>query len=421
MRILVAGSGAREHALCWRLSRDPGVDRVVCAPGNAGIARSFPTLPVDAADPEALLDAAERERIDLTVVGPEVPLGRGIADLFSARGRPIFGPRRLAAQLETSKAFAKDFMQRHAVPTARYRVCDTAADALAILGTGEFGESVVVKADGLAAGKGVVVAETRADAEAAVQAAMVDRVFGNAGSRIVIEERLIGPEVSFFVIADGEYAVPLVAAQDHKRIFDGDRGPNTGGMGAFAPSPLVDAALTDRILDEIVRPVLHGLIVEGSPYRGVLYCGLMLTADGPKVIEFNVRFGDPEAQVVLPMIAEPFTPILWAAATGALRPARVSISAESHVGVVIAAGGYPGDVRTGDRIDGIDDASEALVFFAGVKAHDGALVTSGGRVMTVVGKGATFRVAIDRAYSAVSRIRFGGMQYRSDIGQKALA
>jgi phosphoribosylamine---glycine ligase len=421
MRILVAGSGAREHALCWRLSRDPGVDRVVCAPGNAGIARSFPTLPVDAADPEALLDAAERERIDLTVVGPEVPLGRGIADLFSARGRPIFGPRRLAAQLETSKAFAKDFMQRHAVPTARYRVCDTAADALAILGTGEFGESVVVKADGLAAGKGVVVAETRADAEAAVQAAMVDRVFGNAGSRIVIEERLIGPEVSFFVIADGEYAVPLVAAQDHKRIFDGDRGPNTGGMGAFAPSPLVDAALTDRILDEIVRPVLHGLIVEGSPYRGVLYCGLMLTADGPKVIEFNVRFGDPEAQVVLPMIAEPLTPILWAAATGALRPARVSISAESHVGVVIAAGGYPGDVRTGDRIDGIDDASEALVFFAGVKAHDGALVTSGGRVMTVVGKGATFRVAIDRAYSAVSRIRFGGMQYRSDIGQKALA
>jgi phosphoribosylamine---glycine ligase len=421
MRILVVGSGAREHALCWRLSRDPGVDRVVCAPGNAGIARSFPTLPVDAADPEALLDAAERERIDLTVVGPEVPLGRGIADLFSARGRPIFGPRRLAAQLETSKAFAKDFMQRHAVPTARYRVCDTAADALAILGTGEFGESVVVKADGLAAGKGVVVAETRADAEAAVQAAMVDRVFGNAGSRIVIEERLIGPEVSFFVIADGEYAVPLVAAQDHKRIFDGDRGPNTGGMGAFAPSPLVDAALTDRILDEIVRPVLHGLIVEGSPYRGVLYCGLMLTADGPKVIEFNVRFGDPEAQVVLPMIAEPLTPILWAAATGALRPARVSISAESHVGVVIAAGGYPGDVRTGDRIDGIDDASEALVFFAGVKAHDGALVTSGGRVMTVVGKGATFRVAIDRAYSAVSRIRFGGMQYRSDIGQKALA
>jgi phosphoribosylamine---glycine ligase len=421
MRILVAGSGAREHALCWRLSRDPGVDRVVCAPGNAGIARSFPTLPVDAADPEALLDAAERERIDLTVVGPEVPLGRGIADLFSARGRPIFGPRRLAAQLETSKAFAKDFMQRHAVPTARYRVCDTAADALAILGTGEFGESVVVKADGLAAGKGVVVAETRADAEAAVQAAMVDRVFGNAGSRIVIEERLIGPEVSFFVIADGEYAVPLVAAQDHKRIFDGDRGPNTGGMGAFAPSPLVDAALTDRILDEIVRPVLHGLIVEGSPYRGVLYCGLMLTADGPKVIEFNVRFGDPEAQVVLPMIAEPLTPILWAAATGALRPARVSISAESHVGVVIAAGGYPGDVRTGDRIDGIDDASEALVFFAGVKAHDGALVTSGGRVMTVVGKGATFRAAIDRAYSAVSRIRFGGMQYRSDIGQKALA
>jgi phosphoribosylamine---glycine ligase len=420
MQILVVGSGAREHALCWKLSRDPGVDRVVCAPGNAGIAGQFPTVAVDPDDPESLLALAEREAIDLTVVGPEAALARGIADLFSARGRPIFGPRRLAAQLETSKAFAKDFMQRHRVPTARYRVCGDAETALRSIRSGEFGDTLVVKADGLAGGKGVVVADTRADAESAIQAAMVDRAFGDAGSRIVLEERLDGPEVSFFVIADGEYAVPLVAAQDHKRIFDDDRGPNTGGMGAFAPSPLVDDAMRDRILSEIVRPVLYGMILEGSPYRGVLYCGLMLTADGPKVIEFNVRFGDPEAQVVLPMIAEPLAPLLWAAATGVLRSAHVAVSPEPHVGVVLASRGYPGDVQTGQRISGLDKVEDALVFFAGVKDNGGVLVTSGGRVMTVVGKGATFKAAIDNAYSAVSQIAFDGMQYRRDIGRRAL-
>jgi phosphoribosylamine--glycine ligase len=421
MRILVVGSGAREHALCWRLARDPGVDRILCAPGNAGIARQFDTVFVDSADPAAILELAESERIDLTVIGPEAPLSRGVADLFSARGRPIFGPRRLAAQLETSKAFAKQFMQRHGVPTARYRVCTTATDALDAVRSGEFGEMVVVKADGLAGGKGVVVAETRAEAEAAVATMMVDRVFGDAGNAIVLEERLEGPEVSFFVIADGEYVVPLVAAEDHKRIFDGDRGPNTGGMGALAPSPRMDAALRDRILTEIVRPVLDGLILNGSPYRGLLYCGLMLTADGPKVIEFNVRFGDPEAQVVLPMIAQPLTPILWAAATGVLRSSHVATSHEPHVGVVLAAPGYPGDVTTGQRIDGLDNLDDAVVFFAGVNSRNGELVTSGGRVLTVVGKGASFADAIARAYRGVSHIRFEGMQYRRDIGQKALA
>ena len=420
MRILVVGSGAREHALCWRLSRDPGVERVICAPGNAGIARQYATAALDVNDPADALTIAEQLRVDLTVVGPEAALAQGIGDLFSARGRPIFGPRRVAAQLESSKAFAKDFMQRHGVPTARYRVCDTAENALSAIRSGEFGESLVVKADGLAAGKGVVVAESRAVAEAAVRAAMVEHAFGDAGSRVVLEERLVGPEVSFFVIADGEFAVPLVAAQDHKRIFDEDRGPNTGGMGAFAPSPLVDEAMRDRILTEIVQPVLHGLILNGSPYRGLLYCGLMLTAEGPKVIEFNVRFGDPEAQVVLPMITEPLAPLLWAAATGVLRSSTVALSPLPHVGVVVAAPGYPGDVRAGQRIEGLADVDDALVFFAGVKSQGEGLVTSGGRVLTVVGKGATFQEAIDRAYAGVSRIHFAGMQYRHDIGRSAL-
>ena len=421
MKILVIGSGAREHALCWRLARDPGVDHVLCAPGNAGIARQFTCAPLDMSDPAAVLTLAEEHRIDLTVVGPEVPLANGVADLFARRGRPLFGPRQAAAQLETSKAFAKDFMRQHEVPTARYRVALSADDALAAIRSGEFGDTLVVKADGLAAGKGVVVAETRVEAEAAVRAAMIDQTFGQAGSRIVLEERLEGPEVSFFAIADGEFVVPLVAAQDHKRIFDGDRGPNTGGMGAFAPTPLIDDAMRDRVLAEIVRPVLHGMILNGSPYRGVLYCGLMMTSEGPKVIEFNVRFGDPEAQVVLPMIDQPLVPILWAAATGVLRSSHIAVSTQAHVGVVLAAEGYPGEVRTGQRIHGLDAVDDALVFCAGVKAHDGELVTSGGRVLTVVGSGANFHEAIEKAYAGVSRIRFDGMQYRRDIGLKALA
>jgi phosphoribosylamine---glycine ligase len=423
MKILVVGGGAREHALCFRLRSDPGVDRVTCAPGNAGIAREFPTVPVDPADAEAVLALVEQQQIDLTVVGPEAPLARGIVDLFGARGRAIFGSRRLAAQLETSKAFAKDFMTRHHVPTARFRVCGTPEEALTCIRRGELGGAPVVKADGLAGGKGVVVSATPEEAEAAVRAAMIDASFGAAGSRVVLEERLTGPEVSFFVIADGEHAVPLVAAQDHKRIFDEDRGPNTGGMGAFAPSPLVDAELQSRVFREIVRPVLTGLIMEGAPYRGVLYVGLILTPDGPKVIEFNVRLGDPEAQVVLPAIAEPLTPLLWASATGVMRSSAVRVTDQAHVGVVLAAKGYPGDVETGQRIEGLDrvatECPDVLVFHAGVAEKDGALVTAGGRVMTIVGRGPTFEIAIARAYDAVSRIHFDGMQYRRDIGAKA--
>ena len=424
MNVLVVGSGAREHALCRTLARDPEVVQVVCAPGNAGLAREFRTTAVDLTNPAAILALAELERADLTVVGPELPLGHGVVDAFAPSKRPIFGPCQAAARLETSKAFAKEFMARHGVPTARYRICTDANDALSAIRRGDLGPLVVVKADGLAAGKGVVVADSVTDAENAVKAAMVDRAFGDAGSAVVLEERLEGPEVSFFVIADGERFVPLVAAQDHKRIFDDDRGPNTGGMGAFAPTPLVDDALSARIGREVVSPVLRGLAAEGAPYRGVLYCGLMLTGYGPKVIEFNVRFGDPEAQVVLPMIAEPLSRVLLAAATGALPETPLRMSAEPHVGLVLAAHGYPGDVRSGDRIVGLDRLAEecpdVLTFFAGVKTKNGDLVTSGGRVMTLVGKGPTFESAIATAYAGASRVSFEGMQFRRDIGRKAL-
>jgi phosphoribosylamine--glycine ligase len=370
-----------------------------------------------------VLALATAERIDLTVVGPEAPLAQGVADLFRAHGRRIFGPTRAAARLETSKAFAKDFMCRHGVPTARYRVCGSPDEARAVIRSGELGESLVVKADGLAAGKGVVVADDRRAAEAAVEAAMIARRFGDAGARVVLEERLVGPEVSFFVIADGERRLPLVSAQDHKRLLDDDLGPNTGGMGAFAPSPLVDDGLAARIGREVVDPVLEGMRAEGTPFQGFLYCGLMLTATGPRVIEFNVRFGDPEAQVVLPLIDEPLAPILWAAADGRLTRMMCRVRSEVTVGVVLAAAGYPDDVRTGQVIEGLErlerECPDVLVFHAGVRQSPAGLVTAGGRVLTLVGRAPTFDAAIERAYDAVSRVRFDGMQYRRDIGHKA--
>ena len=433
MRILVLGSGAREHALAWKLSQEADISHVICAPGNAGIARAVATAPIDVLDTDAVIRLVDREQIDLTIVGPEAPLGNGLADRFEAEGRRVFGPTRGAAQLETSKAFAKDFMQRHGVPTARYRVCASAADALAAIRAGEFGDALVVKADGLAAGKGVVVAPDRATAEAAVEAAMVDKNFGDAGSRVVLEELLTGPEVSFFVVANGEDYVPLLSAQDHKRIFDDDRGPNTGGMGAFSPSPLMSEALQSQVEQTIVQPVLMGMAAEGNPFRGFLYCGLMLTPDGPKVIEFNVRFGDPEAQVVLPLLAA-LSPLLVAASgtgtrergTGLPSPqARKPASPrEVAVGVVLAASGYPGEVRTGDAIHGLDDMArdcpDAQLFFAGVKQKGNELVTSGGRVLTVMATAPSYEIAIARAYEAASKIHFDGMQYRRDIGRKAL-
>jgi len=424
MKILVIGGGAREHALAWKLSREPDVESVICTPGNPGIASAARCLPADVSAPRELLAIAEAQAVDLTVVGPELPLSRGVVDVFAAAGRAIVGPTKAAAALEWSKAFAKDFMARHRVPTAAFRICESADEALTTIRRGEFTFPLVLKADGLAAGKGVVIAEDAATAEAVVGAMMIDRRFGDAGSRVVLEEFLVGQEASYFVLADGTNFVQLGSAQDHKRIFDDDLGPNTGGMGAFAPSPLITEEMSHRVCDEIVLPVLAGMDHEGNPYRGFLYVGLMLTADGPKVIEFNVRFGDPEAQVVLPMLDEDLAWLLGEAATGALpsRPAR--FRREPHVGVVLAAGGYPDAPETGKAIDGVAAAGDvpgAIVFHAGTAKREGRLVTAGGRVLTVVGRSRTFKDAIDTAYAAASRIHFDGMQYRRDIGRKALS
>ena len=426
MKLLVIGSGGREHALVRALARTTPGSRIVCAPGNAGIGRDAELAAIEASDVDGLLELASRERFDLTVVGPELPLSLGIVDRFEAAGLPIFGPSRAAAQLECSKAFAKEFMTRHGIATARYRICADAGAAHAVIAAGELGLPVVIKADGLAAGKGVVVAATREEADAAIRAAMEDRQFGAAGARVVIEEALSGPEVSFFALCDGERAVAIGSAQDHKRVFDDDRGPNTGGMGAFAPSPLADAALETRVMREIVKPVVRGMRAEGHPYRGFLYVGLMLTCDGPKVIEFNVRFGDPEAQVVLPRIEGSLAARLTAAARGALDDAAPATSVADNdvaVGVVLASAGYPGAVETGVPIAGIDEAGAipgVEVLHAATARRDGGLVTSGGRVLTVVGRGPSFDAAIARAYDGVARISFDGMQYRRDIGRKAL-
>src|SRR5439155_16478201 len=423
MRVLVIGGGGREHALVARLDADRDVGELLVVPGNPGIARLARTVSVDTGDLDGVLALTDREQIDLTVVGPELPLSRGIADRFASEGRLLFGPTAAAARLESSKTFAKAFMARHGVPTARFRACDSIDEAFASVRTDEFGLPVVVKADGLAAGKGVVIAEDRAAAERAVADAMRERKFGAAGDRIVIEECLRGPEVSFFLVCDGARAVPIGTAQDHKRVFDEDRGPNTGGMGAFAPSPLVDAALQARILREIVEPVIAGMAAEGHPFRGFLYVGLMLTSNGPRVIEFNVRLGDPEAQVILPLIGEPLLPLLVAAATGELRQRACRMESDRVVGVVLASRGYPESASTGQIVQGLDAAERipgVSVYQAGTARRDRHLVTAGGRVLTVVGRGHDFAEAMSRAYAGVEQISFDGMQYRHDIGRKAL-
>lgn len=424
MRVLVIGSGAREHALVTRLARDLTPGQLVCAPGNPGIARLARTVSLDSSDIDALLVLAERERIDLTVVGPELPLSLGIVDRFLESDRLIFGPTAAAARLESSKAFAKTFMAQQGVPTARFHIAESLADALRVVRGGAFGFPVVLKADGLAAGKGVVIADDLQTAEATVRAAMSQRKFGAAGDRLVIEECLHGSEVSFFTVSDGSRALPIGAAQDHKRVFDEDRGPNTGGMGAVAPSPLVDAALSARIMGEIVDPVIAGMAEEGHPFRGFLYVGLMLTRSGPAVIEFNVRLGDPEAQVILPLIDEPLAPLLATAAAGAFAQTGVKTGRGCLTGIVLASRGYPESSESGQTISGIEGAEaipDVVVYHAGTARKNNRIVTAGGRVLTVVGRGDHFAESIVRAYSGALRISFDGMQYRHDIGRKALA
>src|SRR3954466_677170 len=421
MRVLVLGGGAREHALVARLAAERDVGEIIAAPGNPGIARLARTLPIDLSDPEAIRSLAEREQIDFTIAGPELPLAAGVADLSADDGRLLFGPTKAAARLESSKAFAKLFMARHAIPSARFRVCESLDEALDTVRRGEFGLPLVLKADGLAAGKGVVIAANRDEAERAIIEAMRDRKFGAAGDRIVIEECLTGPEVSFFAISDGVRAVPIGTAQDHKQIFDDDLGPNTGGMGAFAPSPLVDATLEARVMREIVHPVIAGMAEEGCPFRGFLFAGLMLTADGPKVIEFNVRLGDPETQVILPLIDEPLAPLLLASAEGHLDRSTCGIGPDRVVCVVLASRGYPDSSESGRPISGIEQAESlpgVSVYHAGTAMQAGQLVTAGGRVLTVAGRGRDFDEAIARAYAGVAPIQFDGMQFRRDIGRK---
>jgi len=421
MKIMVVGSGGREYGLVWAAQRSAAVDEVIAVPGNAGMARLARCLPVKAEDIEGLVNLAKREQPQLVLIGPEAPLTLGITDRLQAEGIPAFGPSAAAARLEGSKIFAKEFMTKYKIPTAKYVVCRHSEEAIKTLD--DFGFPVVIKADGLAAGKGVTVAQNRDEAVAAIENAMINKVFGEAGDRIVIEEFLQGEEASILAFADGKTIISLVASQDHKRIFDNDQGPNTGGMGAYAPAPVVTSALKEQIQKEILEPTIAGMNKEGTPYIGILYAGLMITNDGLKVIEFNCRFGDPETQVVLPLLTSDLVVTAQACLKQKLTPDLVSWSEEAAVCVVMAAPGYPGSYPRGVPISGIESAealSDVMVWHAGTAMKDNQLVTSGGRVLNVIAKAGTLPEAVDKVYQAVEKISFAGAQYRKDIAFRAL-
>ncbi len=421
MRVLVVGSGGREHAIAWRLAQNPALDKLYAAPGNAGIAREATCVPVEADDVRGIVDLVEREGIDLTVIGPEAPLVAGLVDALEYRGNKVFGPSKAAARIEGSKAWAKDLCHRYGIPAGRSRTfaeMDPAIDYLDELGDGP----VVIKADGLAAGKGVTVAEDRTTALLALEACLIDRAFGDAGAHVLVEEFLIGQEVSAFALTDGRDVLPLALAQDFKRVGDGDTGPNTGGMGAYSPVPSVDADTEARIWDDIVRATVRAMDAEGARYRGLLYAGLMLTSEGPKVLEFNCRFGDPETEVVLPRLRSDFGELLLACVEGNLSYYKVHWTEEACVTVVLASDGYPGDHRTGVPIGGLEvaDAVEgAVVFHAGTVQRRGRVVTAGGRVLAVSALGGSLTEARARAYEAAGRISFEGMVHRTDIAAQA--
>jgi len=417
----VIGSGGREHALAWKLAASPRVRRVIVAPGNGGTASEPGVENAPAAGVSEWLALARREGVGLTVVGPEAPLAEGVVDAFRAEGLRILGPTRAAARLEWSKAYAKAFMQRHGIPTARYEVCDDFAAARRAIEA--HGAPVVVKADGLAAGKGVVVAETVHEALAAARAALVERRYGAAGSRLVVEQFLEGEEASFIVLADGRHALALATSQDHKRLGDGDRGPNTGGMGAYSPAPVVTPHVHARVMREIVQPAIAALAAEGTPYVGFLYAGLMIDASGqPRVLEFNCRLGDPEAQPILMRLKSDLLELAEAALEGRLDSVQAHWDRRAALGVVLAAQGYPEEPRRGDPIEGVPPPSEdCRVFHAGTRREGERLVTAGGRLLCVTALGESLRSAQRRAYEAVTAIRIPGVQYRRDIGRRALA
>lgn len=417
MNILVIGSGGREHALYWKLSESPQTEQIYAIPGNPGMGASV-AIALD--DHAAILHFVKEHEIGLVVVGPEVPLMNGLVDELEAAGIRAFGPRANAAEIEGSKSFAKDLMKKYGIPTARYEVFTAAEPARAYIR--QEGAPIVVKADGLAAGKGVIVAMTEQEALDAVDAIMEDHSFGDAGARVVIEEFMEGEEASLLAFTDGTMIRPMISAQDHKRAYDGDRGPNTGGMGTYAPAPVMTPEMTERAVEEVLKPTIAAMAKEGRVYRGCLYLGLMVTADGPKVVEFNARFGDPETQVVLPLLDSDLVAIMCACADGTLADVPIRWKDGAAVCVVLASGGYPGHYDKGQEIHGLADAEAmgALVFHAGTAMKDGKLVTNGGRVLGVVGRGTDISSAVDSAYAAATKISFKDAYYRKDIAHRAL-
>jgi phosphoribosylamine---glycine ligase len=421
MKILVIGSGGREHALTWKLRESPLMEEIYCAPGNAGIAPEAECLAVDVSSPTAILELANGLRADLTVIGPEAPLVAGVVDEFERAGRAIVGPTKAAARLEGSKVFAKQFMVKYGIPTARFATADTFDQAIKTLG--DFGYPLVIKADGLAAGKGVVIAHTREQAQEVLDDFMRKKVLGASGKQVVIEEYLVGQEISFITLTDGRDLLELPPTEDYKRLLDGDRGPNTGGMGAYSHDSILSARLREAILRTIARPTLQGLAAEKAPYHGFLYCGLMLTAEGPKVLEYNVRLGDPEAQPIMMRLRSDLVELLTAAREGHVGPLEAHWTPNPAVCVVLAARGYPGKPELGQEISGHGDAESmggVKLFHAGTAVQDHRLLTAGGRVLGVTATAEDLPAAVERAYSAAAKIHFEGMQYRRDIGARGL-
>ena len=421
MKVLVIGSGGREHALVWKLRQSPRVTKIYCAPGNGGIAEEAECVPADVKSLDSLLAVANQIQPDLTVVGPELPLMLGVVDEFNKRGWRTFGPTKAAAQLETSKSFAKEFLQRHHIPTAHYAICNSAEDVRSALP--HFHAPIVVKADGLAGGKGVVIARTKDEAAMVANEMLSGKMLGEAGARVVLEEFLQGDELSFLVVSDGERVAPLVAAQDHKRVGDGDTGPNTGGMGAYTTRTIVDDQMRDWLVNHVARPVVAGMKAEGTEYKGVLYCGLMMTPRGPMVLEFNCRFGDPETQPILMRMESDLVEAIEASIDGRTSDGDFKWSDAAAVCVVIASGGYPGTFEAGKKIMGLEGAAKmegVKVFHAGTTRRDGNFYTSGGRVLGVTARAPELETAVKQAYDAAGKIGFEGMQYRKDIAARAL-